>query len=83
MRGPPRAVGRLVELDAEPGGARADPRADLGRALADPGGEHEGVEPAERRGERAELAADPLDEQIDRLRGARVVAGQQRRACRC
>ena len=46
----------------------ADPLADLGRALADPGREHEAIEAAEHRGERAELAADPPDEQLDRLR---------------
>ena len=34
--------------------------------LADAGGEHDRVEPAERGGERAQLAPDAVDEQVDR-----------------
>jgi len=38
-------VGRLVEIEAEPGGAAADPGANLGRVFADPSGEHKRVIP--------------------------------------
>ena len=66
MRGPPLRVGMLVELDAEPGGVAADALADRGGVLADAAGEDERVEPAERGGERAELAPDAVDEEVDR-----------------
>src|SRR5262247_921195 len=63
--GPPR-VGGLVERDAEPGRVAADARAQLGVVLADAGGDDDRVEAAERRGERAELAPDAMDEELDR-----------------
>ena len=56
MRGPCSRVRLRVELDAEPGGLAAHALADCDGALADAGGEDERVEPAERRGERAQLA---------------------------
>ena len=65
MRGPCFAFARRVELDAEPGRLPAHPLADRRRVLADAGGEDDRVEAAERRGERAELAADPVDEEVD------------------
>ena len=61
-----RVVGGAVELDAEPRGVAADALPQPSAVLADARGEHDRVEPAERRGERAELAADPVDEQVDR-----------------
>ena len=64
-----RSIRLVVKFNAEPSAARADALADLGRALADAGGEHEAVEAAEHRSERTELAANPPDKQIDRLRG--------------
>ena len=71
-----------VELDAEPGRLPADALADRRRVLADAGGEDDRVEAAERGGERAELAADPVDEEIDRELRPRVGRLEQRRACR-
>ena len=76
MRGPPLAFGVLVELQPEPARVATDAGADRNGVLADAAGEHHGVEPAERRRERAELAADAVDEQVHRLGGAR------RRSCR-
>ena len=70
MRGPPRRVGVGIELDAEPRGVAADALAQRRAVLADAGGEHDRVEPAERGRERAELAADPVDEEVDRRLGA-------------
>src|ERR687896_690071 len=67
-------IGCLVELDAQPGGLLAHPLADLSRALADSGREHEPVETTLDCGERAELATDPPDEQVDRMTGAQIVA---------
>ena len=83
MRGPPARVGGGVQLDAQPGRVPADPLANRRRVLADAGGEHDRVEAAQRGGERAEFAPDPVDEQIDRLRARAVVDCEQRRACRC
>ncbi len=40
---------------------------DLGRVFADAAGEDERVEPAEGGGERPELAADAVDEEVDGL----------------
>ena len=51
-------VGLVVERDAQPGRVAADPRADLDGVLADARGEHQGVQPFQDRGERAERAAD-------------------------
>ena len=42
--------------------------------LADPGGEHEGIEPAERRGQHAGMEPDAIDEIIERERRARIAA---------
>src|SRR5512143_1136266 len=59
-------VGGGVELHAEPLRVAAHPLAQARTVLADAGGEHDRVETPERRGERAQLAADPIDEEIDR-----------------
>ena len=50
-------VGRWIELHAQPGSVAADALPDLGRVLADAGGEDDGVEPFERRRQRPQLAA--------------------------
>ena len=55
---PAGLIGRLVQHDAEPGGGAADPGPDRGPVLADPGGEHQRVEPVEGRRQRSQLAAD-------------------------
>jgi hypothetical protein len=46
-------IGGRIELDAEPGGIAADPLADCRCVSADASGEHQRVEPAEGRRERA------------------------------
>ena len=74
-------VGRRIELDAEPGRVAADALADRRGVLADAGGEDDRVEPAERGGERAELAADAVDEQVDRQ--LRAAARRSPAACAC
>ena len=65
----PGLVGRLVQLDAEPCGIAADPCSDRGGVLANSRGEHQRVEPAQGRGQRAQLAADAVDIEVDRLGG--------------
>ena len=55
----------------------------LGRVLADAGGEHEGVEPAEGGREHAGVEPDAIDEMVERERRLRVVARLAGRACRC
>ena len=67
MRGPLRCVRarRRARRRATPHRAQTRSRR-RGAVLADAGGEHDRVEPAERRRERAELAPDPVDEEIDR-----------------
>jgi hypothetical protein len=55
-----------VELDAEPRGLPAHALADRRRVLADARREDDRVETAERRGQRAQLAADAVDEELDR-----------------
>ena len=82
MRGPPPALAAGVELDAEPRRVAADALADRRRVLADAGGEHERVEAAERGGQRAELAADAVDEQIDRQPARAARRSRAARACR-
>ena len=62
MRGPAVLVGLGVELHAEPRRVAADALADRGGVLADAAGEDERVEPAERGGERAQLAPDAVDD---------------------
>ncbi len=71
------AVGRIVEIQPQPGQAGCDPRTDLRRALPDPRGEDDAVEPAEDGRQRPGLADDPIDEIINgQARGGRV-GGQQ------
>src|SRR5438105_2029698 len=65
-----------VDLEPEPCRLRAYPRPDFGRMLADAAGEDERVEATERGGERAELANDAVDEQLDRLPRPRVVGSE-------
>ena len=65
IRGPVRGVGLRVQLDAEPRGGLADAAADLGGVLADAGGEHQRVDPAEHGGERADLLGRAVDEVVD------------------
>jgi hypothetical protein len=70
---PPR-VGGLVERDAEPGRVAADAARSSGSFSPIARGEHQRVEPAQRGGERAELAADAVHEELDREFRARVPA---------
>src|SRR5512144_2588601 len=73
-----RAVRGAVELDAEPRGIAADALAQAPAVLADARGEDDRVEPAERGGERAQLAPDAVDEEVDRRLGRRVAARLER-----
>ena len=57
--------------------ASADPLADLGRVLADAGGEHERVDPAEDRGQRADLLRRAVDEVVHGQAGLRLAAAEQ------
>ena len=61
------AVRRFVERQAKPGAAAGDFGACRRVVLANPACENESVEPAKRRRERADLAYDPVDEQVDCL----------------
>src|SRR5713226_4873717 len=66
----PRAtfgISLLVQGDAKPMRLPAGTRPYLGRVLADARSEDERIEPAERCGERSELASDAVDEEVDRL----------------
>src|SRR6187455_3345497 len=49
----PRFVGRSIQLDAEPRRRLADPAPDFGRVFADAGREHDGIDPLQYRGQRA------------------------------
>src|SRR5438445_12211845 len=74
---PAGGVRDLVQTNAEPRGIPAHAPADVRRVLPDSGGEHEGVETAERGGEGAELTADAIDEHIQRVSRARSIAHEQ------
>src|SRR5437763_1014716 len=67
-----------VELDTQPPGIAADALAHCSAVFADPRGEHDRVESAERACKRAELAADPIDIEVDRFFGVRLAARKQR-----
>src|SRR5215467_5767038 len=68
-------VGGFVQLEAQPGAGSADRASDRRGILADPGGEHDAIEAAQRRGERADVAGDAVAEHFDCKTSARVVAG--------
>src|SRR5208337_1277843 len=80
---PALGVGRLVDLEPEPGRLLAHPPADLRGVLADARREHERIEAAKRGCERAQFPADAVNEKIDgflrvgicaRKQGSHVVA---------
>src|SRR5260221_13370531 len=71
-------VRRIIELQTEPCRRAADRTADRRAVLADAGREDDRVEAAERGGERADLPADPVDEEIDGQANARVRARFER-----
>src|SRR5262249_51796240 len=73
--GPPARIGSFVQIQPEPGGVAADARADRGRVLANPGREHQAVEAAQGRRQGAEFAADPVNQQVERLGRPGVGAG--------
>src|SRR3954470_6550395 len=62
----------LIERNAEPSQPLGDAGADRVRILADPCGEHEGVEALQRRRQHAGVETDPVGEIIDRERRARI-----------
>src|SRR5207244_3367481 len=72
----PGVVGRLVQLQPEPGGVAADTGADGGGVLADAAREHQRVQSAQGGGQRSQLAADTVDEQVDGLGRLRGRAGE-------
>src|SRR5207237_4112808 len=63
-----------VQLDADPRCVAADTFAKRVAVLSDSRGEDDGVQTAERGGERPELAAYSVDIKVDRRLGVRVVA---------
>src|SRR6185369_15495467 len=62
-----------IELDAEPGRIAAHALAQCGRVLADASGKDQRIEPVQRGGERAKLAADAVEIEIHRELRARLV----------
>ena len=70
----PVRVRLQIEFGPEPSEVLGDSRAHRRRVLADPGGEHETIDSAERRSEPAGLEADAIREIIKRKAGARVDA---------
>ena len=79
IRGPPVAVGGLIE--GKPGPCEAGDHLGAGRrvVLADPGREDEPVDAAERRDERSDFARDAIDEQVDGALASAFVAAFDRR----
>ena len=73
-----RSVRGGIKLDAQPGRVAAHAFADGGRVLADAAREHERIQPAERGGERAQLAPDAIAIEVDREPGPRIARGQER-----
>src|SRR5208282_3671479 len=71
-------VGRRVELYPQPASIAAHPLAQCRAVLADPGREDDGVQPAERSRERAQLAANSVNVEVDRRLRAGRVAFEQR-----
>src|SRR5205814_6110777 len=69
------AVGCLVQLQPKPSTSLADHASYPRRILAYPGSEHDAIEPAQRRGERADVASDAVAEHFDCKTSARFVAG--------
>src|SRR5579875_242078 len=63
---------------AEPAAVLADAPADDLGVFPDAAGKDERIQAAERRGKRAELAHDPVDEKIDRFPGRRSAAREER-----
>src|SRR5262245_62698949 len=70
-------VGSPVGLEAQPAGPLDDRLSDRWAVLADAGGEYEGVEAAQDRGESAELLGNPADEVVNRQSRPRITARQQ------
>ena len=70
----PVRVRLQIELGPEPSEVLGDSHAHRRRVLADPGREHEAVDPAERCGEPAGLEADAIREIIEREASARISA---------
>src|SRR3546814_9679315 len=62
----------VTDRQSQPGEPFANTPADLRVVLADPGGEDDTINAAERCGERAEFADSPPDEKLDSLLGLPV-----------
>src|SRR5262249_55662314 len=73
-----RVLARATALEHTQGCIATTPLAQRAAVLADPRGEHDGIDPAERGGERAQLASNAVDEEIDRDLGIRLAARFER-----
>ena len=73
---------RCVECDAQPGRRLADSLANLRRVLADAGGEHQPIDSAQHRRERADFLGSAIDKVVHREPCLRFSVGQAGRACR-
>ena len=82
MRGPPRAFASASSVTPSHAASRHTRSRSDRAVLADAGGEHDRVEAAERGGERAQLAPDAIDEQVDRGLRTGIVACLAACACR-
>ena len=71
-------VGGFVDDGTHPRERGDGPGADLGAVLADPAGEDDGVEAAERADHRSDPRDQPMDEDVDREPGALVTAVTRR-----
>src|SRR5262245_16162723 len=68
----PRSIGGFVKYGAEPRQLCRDAGANRYRVLANAGGEHEGIEPAERSREHPGVESDAIDEVVDREGRGRI-----------
>ena len=66
-----------IEFDAQPAQSVADQRTHFSRVLADASGEHYAIQPLQRDSHCADRFSDFEREEVDRLGGAGVAAGQQ------
>src|SRR5215831_16137466 len=70
-------VGRFVQFQSEPSAGTTDGAAHRRRILADPGGEYDPVEAAERRRKRGNVTGDTVAEHLDCKARTRILARQE------
>ena len=78
MRGPPAAFAAGSSSTPSQAASRQALFADSGRVLANAAGEDDRVQPAEGRGERADLAPDAVAIEVDRELRPRIARGEER-----